>query len=190
MPTVTNNKARNFLWAVQTGIIAYASSRRRADPDRQKVAEYSGTGVYIIMDEAVRAAGLIPDDKDASTAAAEFVLFWQDREKPGRSPSWFQRYGTEHHDYSHLSKAEQFLWIVQSVIVSDQENQATYDAIGKKPDRYSASRALVAGQAAILSAEEIPNNVSVTDAANEFTAYFVTGERKKAPSWCKALAAI
>lgn len=51
-------KARDFLWIVQAGLLAEAGRVRRTDPgeDGQKVAEYSGSGLFIRMDEAVRAA--------------------------------------------------------------------------------------------------------------------------------------
>ncbi len=185
MTSVSPEKARDFMWVVQAGIMTYASSVRRSDPGREKVVEYSGSGIFIVIDEAVRAAGLIPEEKDAATAAAEFVTFWADRDAPNRSPSWFQRYGMEQISYSHLSKAEQFLWIVQTVIVCDQENQASFDAEGQHPDRYSASRAMLASQAAVRSANYIPRGTDVTEAANDFCAHFVMRERKKAPAWCR-----
>jgi hypothetical protein len=185
MPNVSTEKARDFMWAVQTGIIAYAGSVRRADKNREQVAEYSGSGVFIVMDEAVRAAGLIPDEKSASEAASEFVQFWADRKNRDRNPGWFTRYGVESFSYSHLSKAEQFLWIVQTVIVCDQENQADADPEENHPERHDPARALRAARAAILSANHIPPNVDVTEAANDFVSHFAMREKHKSPSWAK-----
>jgi hypothetical protein len=60
MPEVHPDRARSFMWAVQTGIIAYARPVRRKDTARDKAVEYPGSGTFIVMDEAVREAGLIP----------------------------------------------------------------------------------------------------------------------------------
>lgn len=187
MTIVPKEKAEAFLWAVQTAVMTNASSIRRGDGERDKVAEYSGSGVFIVMDEAVRAAGLIPEEKDAAEAANEFIRFWYDRDDQDRSPGWFQRYGMESASYSHMTKAQQFLWIVQSVIVCDQENQAHADPEGDHPKRYDPDRCLKAIRAAVLSADHIPDRLDVTDAANEFVAHFAMRERKKAPSWARSL---
>jgi hypothetical protein len=95
-------KQEQFLWIVQTMVLANAinltSVPGRADEYR---TEISASGVFITMDEAVRASGMIPDSLSATEAANEFCSFMlknlrdnQERaeEVSMRVPSWFARY--------------------------------------------------------------------------------------------------
>jgi hypothetical protein len=70
------NKADHFLWIVQTMILANAVSLA-SQPVRAKVFrdEISASGVFIAMDEAVRASQMIPDAMTAAEAANQFCTY-------------------------------------------------------------------------------------------------------------------
>lgn len=91
----------------------------------------------------------------------------------------------EEADYSAVSKADQFLWIVQTVILADVENQASYDPRGKSPEKYSYSSVVSAMSEAVRAAKLIPSNMDATEAASEFTSFSIVGmrERRKPPRW-------
>jgi hypothetical protein len=95
-------KNEQFLWIVQTMVLANAinltSVPGRADEYR---TEISASGVFITMDEAIRASGLIPADLTAAQAASEFCSFMlknlRDIEESAHEvssdvPHWFARY--------------------------------------------------------------------------------------------------
>lgn len=179
-------KAAEFLWIVQSGLLGLAADVQRTDMDRdpRKVAIYSGSGTFIRIDEAVRAASLIPREKSAAAAAQEFCDFWAAANKDQRAdPGWFARYGLERHDYTLISKADQFLWMVQTVILADAANQAAYAP--KKPERYGYSSILQAMAEAVRASKLIPAAMDATEAANEFSSYSISGMREKqtAPRW-------
>ncbi|MGO4527288.1 hypothetical protein AB4097_20835 [Microvirga sp. 2MCAF35] len=179
-------KATEFLWIVQSGLLGLAADSQRADPERdsRRVVNYSGSGTFIRIDEAVRAASLIPDEKSAAAAAKEFCDFWNAAGKDQRvNPGWFARYGMERRDYTLISKADQFLWIVQTVTLSEAANQATYAP--KKPELYGYSSILQAMADAVRASKLIPETMDVTEAANEFSSYSIPGMREKrtAPRW-------
>jgi hypothetical protein len=75
MSTATYNgrrvKAAEFLWVMQTALLRLAADVLKTDRTDgfKKADQYSGTGLFIRMDEAVRAACLIPADMDAVQAA-------------------------------------------------------------------------------------------------------------------------
>lgn len=93
-------KQEEFLWIVQTAILANAVNLSTHDETKEKYLDvYSSTGVRIVMREAIRASGRIPADMDAADAADDFCIWMfgnhQDALKaddPEASvPSWFAR---------------------------------------------------------------------------------------------------
>jgi hypothetical protein len=70
------DKATHFLWIVQTVILANAVNLT-SQPVRAKVYrdEISASGVFIAMDEAVRASQMIPDSITAAEAANQFCTY-------------------------------------------------------------------------------------------------------------------
>jgi hypothetical protein len=95
-------KQEQFLWIVQSMVLANAINlSSRPDWAEEHRAEISASGVFITMDEANRASGLIPEDLTAAEAANEFCSFMlknlRDTEEKaaGHSltvPHWFARY--------------------------------------------------------------------------------------------------
>ena len=95
------DKADHFLWIVQTMVLANAVNLT-SQPMRAKVFrdEISASGVFIAMDEAVRASQLIPAHMPASEAANQFCthMLRNLREPEERAngkdatlPAWFAR---------------------------------------------------------------------------------------------------
>src|SRR5262245_19615113 len=70
------DKADHFLWIVQTMILANAP-QLASQPVRAKVYrdEMSASGVFIAMDEAVRASHKIPEGMTAAQAANQFCSY-------------------------------------------------------------------------------------------------------------------
>jgi hypothetical protein len=70
------DKAAHFLWIVQTVVLANAGNLT-SHPVRAKVYrdEVSASGVFIAMDEAVRASQKIPEGMTAAHAANEFCTY-------------------------------------------------------------------------------------------------------------------
>jgi hypothetical protein len=70
------DKADHFLWIVQTMVLANAVSLA-SQPVRARVFrdEISASGVFIAMDEAVRASQRIPEGVTAAQAANEFCTY-------------------------------------------------------------------------------------------------------------------
>jgi hypothetical protein len=70
------DKATHFLWIVQTVVLAN-SVQLTSQPIRAKVYrdEVSASGVFIAMDEAVRASQMIPDGMAAAEAASQFCTY-------------------------------------------------------------------------------------------------------------------
>lgn len=70
------DKADHFLWIVQTMVLANAVNLT-SHPVRAKVYrdEISASGVFIAMDEAVRASQKIPEGVTAAQAANEFCAY-------------------------------------------------------------------------------------------------------------------
>lgn len=183
-------RARDFLWIVQAGLLAQAAKVRRSDPGRDDtiVVEYSGSGVFMHMDEAVRAAGLIPDDMTVKEAAEAFCSRYAKLERSSRDvPHWFARYGYEQHDYTVVSKADQFLWTVQTAALADAENQASYDAKVRKSERFGPETVVETMAEAVRVAPLIPKDTDATEAASEFLAFYAPGmkERRTPPKWCR-----
>jgi hypothetical protein len=87
-------KQEQFLWAVQTVILAnavnVASQRELAAKHRHVI---SATGVLMDVDEALRASELIPETLTAYQAALEFCTFKLNnlRGESPQLPSWFSR---------------------------------------------------------------------------------------------------
>lgn len=91
-------KQEQFLWIVQTCLLANAinvSNGSQADRFRHEV---SATGMFGNADEALRASEHIPHDMDASSAAHDFVFFicsnlreGGDAGGPKRCPDWMAR---------------------------------------------------------------------------------------------------
>lgn len=186
---VRQAKARDFLRIVQAGILTQAATVRRSDVNREpaKIAEYSGTGVFIRIDEAVRAAGLIPTTMSAAEAASAFCAYWSGPRNRDTLPMWFARFNFEEHDYGAVSKPDQFLWIVQTALLADAEHQAYAGACGEKADDYDAAAVVRIMGEAVRVAERSPSDLSATEAASEFVSHYVPGmqERATPPKWCR-----
>lgn len=181
-------KAQAFLRIVQTGLLARAANVRRSDHEREpiKIARYSGTGVFMRIDEAVRAAGRIPSDMSPAAAAEAFCDFCAQDGTSRNVPHWFARHGLESYDYSAVTKPDQFIWIVQTAILADAEKSAHTDPQGKKPGFYDeASIVRIMGEA-IRVAQHTPSDLNATEAASDFLSFYVPGmkERKSPPKWC------
>ena len=86
-------KAQHFLTIVQSVVTANCITLSADDKEKKMRHTYSATGVFIIMDEAVRASTMIPEKMTAATAANEFCFFMLDnlREEGSRVPGWFMR---------------------------------------------------------------------------------------------------
>ena len=185
-------KARDFLWIAQAGLLAEAGRARRADPEKDptKVADYSGHTLFNRMDEAMRAAGLIPDEMTAAEAAADYCAFCAGSERSPRVPHWFARYGVEQdrEDYAVVSKVDRFLWIVQTAALADAENHAGWDAKEGKPERVTPAAVIETMAQAVRAAPLIPPDMEAGDAANEFVSVYAQGMkegRRKPPKWCR-----
>lgn len=184
-------KAQDFLWIVQTGLLVLAAKMRRSDPERDssKVAKYSGTGVFIRIDQALGAACLIPDGMKAKEAAEEFCRFVAASTSSSRQevPHWFVQASVEQHDYAIVSKADRFLWTVQTAVLADAENQASIDSKAKKQERFSPDTSVETLAHAVRVASLIPNHIDATEAASEFLAFYSPGmkERNTPPKWCR-----
>ena len=94
-------KQEQFLWIAQSTVIANAIhlSSQPVWAEKHQM-EISDMGVFITMDEAVRASGLIPENLTAAQAANEFCTFtlpnMRDTEeqalgRPLTTPPWFAR---------------------------------------------------------------------------------------------------
>ena len=94
-------KQEQFLWITQSTVIANAInlSSQSAWTEKHR-ADISEMGVFIAMEEAVRASGLIPENLTPAQAANEFCTFtlknMRDTEEQalGRhltTPPWFAR---------------------------------------------------------------------------------------------------
>lgn len=95
------NKADHFLWIVQTLVLANAV-KLASQPVRAKTfrEEISAHGVFIAMDEAVRASQLIPEGMSAAEAASQFCTHQlrnlrepeeRAQGKEATVPMWFAR---------------------------------------------------------------------------------------------------
>lgn len=182
-------RAKDFLRIVQAGILTHAASIRQSDVNREpaKIAEYSGTGVFIRMDEAVRAAGLIPAAMSVAEAASAFCAYWLGPRNRDTLPMWFARSNFEEHDYNAVSKPDQFLWIVQTALLADAEHQAYAAARGEKAGGYDDSSVVrIMGEAVRVSVRT-PSDLSATGAASEFVSHYVPGMKERAtpPKWCR-----
>ncbi len=91
-------KSEQFLWMVQTAILANGINLATGEETRNKYRHvYSSTGVRITMTQAIRASELIPDRMTAADACDEFCIWMfknhQDsvvKDDPNFSvPSWF-----------------------------------------------------------------------------------------------------
>ena len=95
-------KQEQFLWIAQSTVIANAIHlSSQLDWAQKHRRDISDMGVFITMDEAVRASGLIPENLTAAQAANEFCTFtlknMRDTEEQalGRqltTPPWFARH--------------------------------------------------------------------------------------------------
>jgi hypothetical protein len=93
-------RAEDFLWIVQTALLANAVNLATDEERKAKYLHvYSSTGTRIVMREAVRASKLIPDGMDPADAADEFCIWMfgnhQDtlkKDDPSATvPNWFAR---------------------------------------------------------------------------------------------------
>ena len=94
-------KQEQFLWIVQSTVLAKAINLSSQPESAEKYRrQISAAAVFITMDEATRASGLIPDDLTASDAANEFCYFMlrnlreTEEKAAGRSferPEWLLR---------------------------------------------------------------------------------------------------
>ena len=100
MPNMT--KQEQFLWIVQTAILANGINLATTTATRKKYkAEFSATGVLVTADDAVRASELIPAKLTAFQAANEFCTYMflnlresEDKTRPRnhlKVPGWFSR---------------------------------------------------------------------------------------------------
>jgi hypothetical protein len=95
------NKQEQFLWIVQTTILANCVNLASIPEQTQHYRHVlSASGTFIVADEAVRASSAIPEGMTASAAAHEFCTFMLTNLKEtqeiaaGRSlevPHWFAR---------------------------------------------------------------------------------------------------
>jgi hypothetical protein len=90
-------KQEQFLWLVQTSILANAVNMASSDDNRDRYRhEISATGVLITMDQALRASEMIPDRLTAGEAASEFCGYFlsnirETEETTPQVPSWCAR---------------------------------------------------------------------------------------------------
>jgi hypothetical protein len=68
-------KAEEFLWIVQTVILANAVNLARLADDPRRTATFSASGTFITASEAARASRLIPADMTAEAAAEDFISY-------------------------------------------------------------------------------------------------------------------
>jgi hypothetical protein len=93
------SKQEQFLWIVQTTILANAINVTSGEVSEEYRTDISGNGVFIMMDEAVRASELIPDDMEVTEASDDFCTWvikkWRDDAELGGKrltvPGWFAR---------------------------------------------------------------------------------------------------
>ena len=93
-------KQEEFLWIVQTSLLANAINLASSDRTDEYRHEVSATGMFMNADEAMRASGLIPDRMTAGEAAHDFIFFMcsnlrESDERTGETakqcPAWFAR---------------------------------------------------------------------------------------------------
>lgn len=123
----------------------------------------------------------------AAEAAAAFCGFYAGSVRPRDVPHWFARYGVERHDYTAISKADQFLWTVQTAALADAENQAGWDAKEGKPERVTPATVVETMAQAVRVAGLILSGIEVNEAASEFLAFYAPGmkECRTPPKWCR-----
>lgn len=96
-----------------------------------------------------------------------------------------------------MTKQEEFLWIVQTVILANNIRLATdpqdQERDTKKLAIYSATGTYITCDDAIFASQRIPDNMTSSKAAHEFMNYFLTNLREnekengnpiKLPDWC------
>ncbi len=90
---MSDNKPHHFLTIVQTVVTANCITLSVDDEEKKLRHIYSATGTFIVMDEAVRASTMIPEEKTAAEAANEFCFYMLDnlREEGEEVPTWFMR---------------------------------------------------------------------------------------------------
>lgn len=87
------DKQQEFLWIVQTVLLANATNLS-ASPEVDRYRHLiSGTGIFGLADDALYASNRIPEPLNAAEAAHQFLSWVLDdwREDGATLPSWFAR---------------------------------------------------------------------------------------------------
>lgn len=82
-------KQDQFLYIIQTMAIAHGINMSLEDNAKEFRHEFSPSGVFILLDDAIYASERIPDELDAPRAANEFWAHRMDSEDSGAT--WFLR---------------------------------------------------------------------------------------------------
>ena len=85
-----------------------------------------------------------------------------------------------------MTKAEQFLWIVQTTIIANSVNLATRADADANRHVFSASGVLGTAGDAIQASARIPDDMTAAEAAAEFCGYMLENLRQKSaqvPGW-------
>ncbi|HXC95935.1 MAG TPA: hypothetical protein VNU92_09545 [Edaphobacter sp.] len=83
-----------------------------------------------------------------------------------------------------MTKQEQFLWVVQTMVLTNSVNVASNPAIDRSA--MSVTGLIVAAGEALRASELIPDDMSAIEAANEFCYSMLPNLREKGvrvPSW-------
>lgn len=91
-----------------------------------------------------------------------------------------------------MTKQEQFLYIVQMTTLANNINLSTQkkETIAKYQHVISATGVFHVAQEALRVSEQIPEEISASEAANDFVTYFLDNQKDmeetnlKCPSWC------
>lgn len=90
-------KQEEFLLLVQSAALANAINRSLVENVASVRHEISATGVMFIMQEALRASRMIPEDLDSMEAANDFgrYMIGVDGARGDHCPAWFARNRSE-----------------------------------------------------------------------------------------------
>lgn len=86
-----------------------------------------------------------------------------------------------------MTKQEQFLWVVQTMVLTNAVNLAsTPESVEKYRSSISVTGSIVAAGEALRASELIPHDKSAVEAAHEFCCHTLPNLREKGarvPSW-------
>jgi len=93
LPPYLMDKQQQFIAMVQTAFLANAINTSLEQDAMERRHEFSASGALIFMDEALRAAQMIPENMSSVEAAHEFADFMLNglREEGAQVPGWFAR---------------------------------------------------------------------------------------------------